>query len=359
MAATYTLVQYDPDQLTEAELPGPDAVVEHLSQPGVLWLHVQGEIDPEQLRRLGEIFQLHPLAIEDVANDPQRPKAEEYEHSDFIIAHSIQSQDHVFIFHKLCMFVGDHWVLSFHSGDQDIAGTVRQRVRTSRGLIRQHGVDHLMYALLDTVIDEYFPALEDLGEHLDELQDRALWHTDGDVVRVIQKAKRELRHARRVIWPLRDVLTVLMRDDNETVSAPVRQYLRDAYDHIIQLIDIVEVYREMAADLMDAYLSAVSNRMNSIMKVLTIFATLFMPLTFLVGVYGMNFDPDSSPWNMPELRWRWGYPAVWMVMVVTVIVMLVYFRRRGWIGKPDVPAPSDESESPPERLRRRRRIDMV
>jgi len=348
MPATMTLLHYDAALFEECELPGLDDLPADFPGPGVFWLHVQGDPTAEQLHRLGEHFHLHPLAIEDVASDPQRPKAEEYDEQDFIIAHTIAAQDHTFAFHKFAMFVGRHYVLSFHSGRDIIADPVRQRLRNARGTIRHQGVDYLMYALLDAIIDSYFPLLEDLGEYLDDVQERAVWREHGDTVPVIQSVKRELRHVRRVLWPLRDVLNVLMRDDNNTVTQPVRHYLRDCYDHVIQLMDMVEIYREMAADLMDAYLSALSNRMNSVMKVLTIFATLFMPLTFIVGVYGMNFD-TSSPWNMPELTWRYGYPAVLVGMVVCVVAMLIYFRRRGWIGRPDLP--SEDDEAPPPRRR--------
>ena len=359
MSATMTLVHYDVEQLDERALAGPDDAAAELARPGVLWIHVQGDATPEQLHRFGEIFHLHPLALEDVANEPQRPKAEEYEEQDFILAHTVEARDHTFAFHKFSMFVGERYVLSFHAGPADIVDAVRQRLRTARGLIRQHGVDHLMYALLDAIIDSYFPILEDFGEYLDDVQEQALWHEGRDTIRVIQSAKRELRHVRRMLWPLRDVLNVLMRDDNNTVTAPVRHYLRDCYDHVIQLMDMVEIYREMAADLMDAYLSAISNRMNSVMKVLTIIATLFMPLTFIVGLYGMNFRTDVSRLNMPELTWRYGYPFVWLVMALCVVVMVSYFRRRGWIGRPDLPSEAEAARPPRRRPWRKRRVDML
>jgi magnesium transporter len=361
MPVTMTLVCYDEERLEEQELTSPEAIVPALERPGVVWVHVQGEPTPEQLHAFGEALHLHPLALEDVANDPQRPKAEEYEGQDFVIAHTLSADADEFTFYKFAAFVGRNYVLSFHHGPDTVAEPVRQRLHTARGLIRQHGVDHLMYALLDTVVDGYFPVLEDYGEYLDDVQEQALWHDGGDTVRVIQSAKRELRHMRRVLWPLRDVLSVLMRDDNNTMTAPVRHYLRDCYDHVIQLMDMVEVYREMAADLMDAYLSAISNRMNSIMKVLTIIATLFMPLTFVVGLYGMNFKTEISPWNMPELTWRYGYPFVWAVMIVCVVAMVIHFRRRGWIGRPDLPCDETEADTcPPGRRRPRRgRVNML
>jgi len=360
MAAKMTLMRYDAEQLEERDLSGPDDLPLLLRQHGVIWVHVQGEATELELHRFAEILRLHPLAVEDVANEPQRPKAEEYEEQDFVIAHTIEPRDHTFVFHKFAMFVGKRWVLSFYAGPEALVEQVRQRLRTSRGTVRQHGVDHLMYALLDAVVDGYFPVLEDMGEYLDDVQEQALWQDSRDTVRVIQSAKRELRHVRRVLWPLRDLLTVLMRDDNNNVSQPVRHYLRDCYDHVIQLMDMVEVYREMAADLMDAYLSAISNRMNAIMKVLTIFATLFMPLTFIVGVYGMNFKTEVSPWNMPELTWRYGYAIIWAAMVLCVVAMLIYFRRRGWIGRPDMPEGAEITcVVTTDRARRKKRMDLA
>jgi len=351
MSAYLSLIRYDATQLQEKRLAAPEETKAFFQESGVIWLHVQGEAPEEWLHKLSEIFCLHPLAVEDVLSEPQRPKAEEYEHNDFIVAHVLENRQQAFIFHKFCLFVGDKWLLSFHSGPEEVVESVRQRLRTSRGLIRQLGVDYLMYALLDTIIDGYFPALEDLGEHLDDIFEQALSGASHEIVPIIQQAKRQLRHLRRMLWPLRDVLAILMRDDNDSVTAPVRQYLRDAYDHVIQLMDMLEVYREMAADLMDAYLSALSHRMNSIMKVLTIIATLFMPLTFIVGVYGMNFRTDISPWNMPELTWRYGYVFVWLVMLGCVLGMLFYFRRQGWIGQPDLPLlAAEEAEAPAKHL---------
>ncbi|MEN6545962.1 MAG: magnesium/cobalt transporter CorA [Armatimonadia bacterium] len=345
MAVKLTLLQYDADSATERELAGLDEVPALLEQPKVLWLHVQGEPDEELLAGLAGIFHLHPLATEDVVTGPQRPKAEEYEEQDFIVTHIAElGPDKRLSFHQFSFFAGKNYVLSFYGGDETVTAAVRTRIHTGRGTIRQHGVDYLLYALLDAIVDSYFPVLEDFGEYLEYVQERALLRDDPGTMREIQRSKHELLHLRRVIWPVRDLLTVLMRDDNNNISHPVRQYLRDCYDHIIQLMDMTETYREMAADLMDAYMSAISNRMNSIMKVLTIIATLFMPLTFIVGLYGMNFNTKASSWNMPELNWRYGYPFTWAVMIVVVVIMLVWFRRRGWIGRSDLPCVEDLEE---------------
>lgn len=337
-----TLMHYTPTDLQEKQLASADEIQPFLGQEGVTWLHVQGLDNPDALQRLGDIFSLHPLALEDVANGPQRGKAEEYDEQDFIVTHTVALTDDTRLqFTQFSMFVGANYVLSFQPGQQDNFQGVRARVRTARGLIRQHGVDHLMYSLLDVVIDAYFPVLEDFGEYLEQVQEQALLREAPDTLRNIQRAKHELLRLRRVVWPQRDLLNVLMRDDNNNVSPPVRHYLRDCYDHVVQLMDMTETYREMASDLMDAYMTAISNRMNSVMKVLTIIATVFMPLTFIVGLYGMNFRTDVSRWNMPELTWKYGYPFVWVVMIAVTIMMVLYFLRRGWIGRPDVPTEAE------------------
>lgn len=339
---TMTLMHYTPTDLQEKQLALADEVQAYLGQEGVAWLHVQGLEDTAAIQRLGEIFGIHPLALEDVVSEPQRGKAEEYDEQDFIVTHTIAlTDDDRLTFTQFSMFVGSNYVLSFQAGNEDHFEDVRARVRTARGLIRQHGVDHLMYSLLDSIIDGYFPVLEDFGEYLETVQEQALLREAPDTLRNIQRAKHELLRLRRVVWPQRDLLNVLMRDDNNNVSGPVRHYLRDCYDHVVQLMDMTETYREMASDLMDAYMTAISNRMNSVMKVLTIIATVFMPLTFIVGLYGMNFNTDKSHWNMPELNWKYGYPFTWAVMIVVTILMVMYFHRRGWIGRPDVPTEAD------------------
>ncbi|MHB8994973.1 MAG: magnesium/cobalt transporter CorA [Armatimonadota bacterium] len=340
---TITLLHYTPQDFEEKQLSTPDEAAVFIDRPGVLWLHVQGLDDPPALERLAELFRLHPLALEDVLNGPQRPKAEEYEEQDFIITHAVTAdlRTHHLRFRQFAIFVGENYLISLHDDETQVVEHVRERIRSARGLIRRHGVDHLMYSLLDGLIDGYFPVLEDFGEYLERIQDEALLLDYPNTLRDIQRAKHELLHLRRVVWPQRDLLNVLMRDDNNTVSGPVRHYLRDCYDHVVQLMDMIETYREMSSDLMDAYMSAISNRTNAVMKVLTIIATIFMPLTFIVGLYGMNFNPEVSRWNMPELNWKYGYPATWAVMIVVTVLMLLYFRRRGWIGRADAPTEKD------------------
>lgn len=340
------LLWYTATELEEHDLQSAAEVAPFLGREGVTWLHVQGLMGPGVVEAVGAAFGLHPLAVEDVLSGQQRAKAEEYDGQDFIVAYLVtEDAQHHLTYNRLSLFVGPNYILSLLGGETDPLEPVRQRLRALRAAVRQHGVDHLMYSLMDTVVDGYFPVLEGFGEYLEFIQDETLLRQRTEALVAIQRAKHELLGLRRAVWPLREILNILMRDDNNTVTPPVRHYLRDCYDHVVMLIDTVETYREMASDLMDAYMSAVSNRLNSVMKILTVIATVFMPLTFIVGLYGMNFRTDVSPWNMPELTWRYGYPLCWGLMIATVIGMLIYFRKLGWIGRADVPPVEDHSGS--------------
>jgi len=220
--------------------------------------------------------------------------------------------------------------VSFHPGHEDPFDPVRQRLRRSGSRIRQRGVDYLFYALIDTAVDLTFPVMEALGERIEALEMTVFDDPSREALDEIHRLKRELVVLRRSLWPQRDALNGLVRDEHETLAADTRPYLRDCYDHTVHALDLVESYREMASSLLEVYLSSLSNRMNDVMKVLTIIATLFIPLSFIVGVYGMNFDTQASPWNMPELGLRYGYPLLWLVMLSIVAGMLIWFRRKGW-----------------------------
>jgi magnesium transporter len=230
------------------------------------------------------------------------------------------------------MFLGANFLLTFQERTGDCFDLVRDRIRRRRGHIRERKADYLAYALLDAVIDGYFPVLEACGERLESLEDAVLDKPSGEQSAQIHEMKRDLLTLRRAIWPQREMINALTRDSSAHVSDQTRVYLRDCYDHTIQLMDMLETYREIASGLVDVYLSSVSARMNEIMKLLTIIATIFIPLGFIAGLYGMNFDTGVSPWNMPELSWRWGYPFALGLMAVVAIGLLLFFRKRGWIG---------------------------
>src|SRR5262249_33189645 len=250
----------------------------------------------------------------------------------FIVTHMVELADH-FASEQLSLFLGPNFVITFQERPGwDCLDPVRERIRKSQR-IREAGPGYLSYAILDATIDHYFPVLEAYGERLETLEDQIVTPPNRQAVGEIHDVKRELLYLRRAIWPQREALNTLVRDAIPHISAETRLYLRDCYDHSVRIIDLLETYREVCSDLMDLYLSSISNRMNEIMKVLTIISTLFIPLTFVVGIYGMNFDPQSSPLNMPELKWYYGYPACLMVMIAIAIAQLFYFRHKGWIGQ--------------------------
>ena len=297
----------------------------------VVWLHLQGLPSPQQLQALADAFGLHPLALEDVLHRGQRAKAESYDAHQCVILTLGQREPDAGACQvdQVSLFLGRNFVVSIHDGRQDVFGPVRQRIRgTAR--IRRQGADYLLYALLDTIVDSGFPLLDEMGDELEALEDEILQEPDRDARNKLHYAKRELVVMRRAWWPQREVVASLMRDDAPFVQDGTRVYLRDCHDHCVAVIDLVENYREMTSSLLDVYLSSVSQRMNNVMKALTVVATIFLPLTFITGLYGMNFDTDSR-WNMPELHWRFGYLYVLALMLGIVVGMLWYFRRKRWL----------------------------
>jgi magnesium transporter len=278
------------------------------------------------------MFQIHILALEDVVNVHQRAKVEPYENLLYVVVR-VPNDDSNHPTEQISLFLGRNFVLTFQEFPGDCFDPIRVRMRNQQSEIRNGcQADYLAYRLIDSLIDSYFPVLEKLGDRLDDLDDLLIQSPNQEVFAKIHGLKGELQMLRRASWPLRDVLGSLMRDPTELVSDSTRVYWRDCYDHSVQIIDLVETYREVCADLRDFYLSSISNRMNEIMKVLTVIATIFMPLSFIVGVYGMNFNPEASPWNMPELNSPWGYRGVWGVMCMIAGGMLFFFWRKGWLG---------------------------
>jgi magnesium transporter len=301
-----------------------------LDAPGVVWVNVDGLGSEQTIRTLAEIFHLHPLAMEDVVNVHQRAKVDRFGEQVYITAR-IPAADKGRT-EQLSLFLGRNYVLTFLEDPGDCFDPVRRRLRDNDGVMRRRGADYLAYALLDASVDAYFPLLEVFGERLEELEDEVIARPTPLAVAKIHDAKHDLRALRRVIWPLREAMNELARDTSTFVGDETRVYFRDLYDHTVQIIDLVETYREMGSDLTDLYLSSLSNRLNEIMRVLTVISTIFMPLSFIVGLYGMNFE------NMPELKWSHGYYAVLGVLAATTAGMLTFFWRRGWIGKAPTPA---------------------
>lgn len=327
-----TLVTYGPDGVHEEGIADPWSLEGRELTAPVTWINVDGLGDVATIQQLGRIFNLHPLAMEDVANTHQRPKVEDYDDYIFIVTRMVGSCDDLDRSEQLSLFLSANLVLTFQEYPGDRFDPIRQRIRHGGGKMRGVGPDYLAYALLDAAVDGYFPVLEAFAEHLEVLEDRVLGNPDADIVGELHDLKRELAELKRAIWPQREMFNKLIRDPTFLVDDQTRIYLRDCYDHTVQLMDLLEMHHEAAFGLIEAYHSSVSTRLNEIMKVLTIIATIFIPLSFIASLYGMNFNTDISRWNMPELEWRYGYFYALSVMVLLAVALLVFFRIRGWIG---------------------------
>lgn len=327
---TIRLIDYDAVDYTEKEDITFEECLPHLAHPAMTWIQVQGHADPDLLRQIGDAFGLHHLALEDVLNTGQRPKMESYDGQLFVVMSLPVRHNGSIATEQVSLFVGESFIVSFHDSMTDPFGLVRKRLRTSSGYIRSGGPSHLLYAMLDAIIDQGFPVLEALGESIEDLEEILLSTPDKKTLHNIHHIKRELLLLRRMLWPQREVLNSLLRGDHPLIGEDIKTYLRDCYDHTIQIMDLLETYRDIMTSMLDVYLSSVSMRLNDVMRVLTVIATLFIPPTFVVGVYGMNFDPAASPWNMPELEWKYGYLFVWLVIAGMMGGMLVYFKRKKW-----------------------------
>lgn len=314
----------------------PDATIEMLQAArddhDLMWVNVEGLADLDELRAIGVLFNIHPLALEDVSSSHSRAKVERYDDRLFIVSRMAAVHDERLRTEQVCVFFGEGFVITFQEGlEGDCFEPVRKRARSSGDYLRTVGADFLAYTLLDAVVDGYFPVLEYFGERLEALEEELLMDPTPRSMAKIHHVKRDLLALRRAIWPQRETLSSLVREEMTLMRTDTRTYVLDAYDHCVQIIDLLETYRELASGLVDLYLSSVSNRMNEVMRVLTVIATIFIPLTFITSLYGMNFD-TRSPWNMPELELRYGYLYVMGGMVVILIAMLMYFRRKGWLG---------------------------
>jgi len=327
-----SLFAYGPDDHAEIADAGPEATAEALTRWPVVWVNVDGLGDPELVARFGALFGLHRLALEDVVHTHQRPKVEHYADHLYIVLRLPDAGADGLESEQISLFLGRNFVLTFQERPGDAFAPVRERIRGGKGRLRSAGPDYLAYALIDAGVDSNFPVIERLGEQLEDMELEIVERPGRHAVVTLHAIRRSLLNLRRGIWPMREMLSALSRDADPLVGDETRLYLRDCYDHAVQIIDLLETYREIAAGLLDVYLSSVSNRMNEIMKVLTIISTIFIPLTFAAGVWGMNFAPDSSPWNMPELRWRYGYPLALTVMAGTAGGLVLWFRRRRWLG---------------------------
>ncbi len=324
------LIEYEPDRALGIHLNTPEDVLPYLHSPNVTWFDVNGLGSESILSRLGELFQLHPLLLEAVVNVPQRPKLEEYDENQLVfITHMVypKVKKRGFISEQVSFILGKNYLLTVQEEEQfDTFEPIRQRIHNNKGKIRQHGADYLLYALIDSILEGYFPILEEYGEYMEELQEQILANPDRATLHQIHSIKRELLHLRRSLWPQREALNTMVRVKHPLISKTARVHLQSCYDSCVQLIDMLETYRELASNLMDIYLSSLGNRTNEVMRVLTVISTIFIPLTFIAGVYGMNFE------YMPELKWQLGYFLCWLIMIGIASSLIYFFWRKGWLN---------------------------
>jgi magnesium transporter len=333
-----SLIEYDRTHLEESTIENHEELAAHLDNERVTWINIDGLGDVETLRVLGSRFNLHPLALEDVLDTAQRPKVEQYDTYLFIVAHMLYlDRGKVICGEQVSMFLGKHFLITLQEeAEFDVFEPVRVRIRNTNGTLRKMGPDYLAYALLDSIIDHYYPVLEDVGAKIDLIEEELVELKPGSSpVGELHGHKRALARIRRFVWPVRDLVNVLMHDEGGLVTKATKVYLRDCYDHTVQLMDLIESYRDVISGLMDLYLSAVGIRTNEIMRVLTVISSVFIPLTFIAGVYGMNFqrevDGKKLPWNMPELYTPYGYIACLLFMLGVAIFQLVYFKKKRWL----------------------------
>jgi len=327
-AVRVSVMQYDGEHLVEEEVKDVSACRAWLSRPGITWINVEGVHQIDLLEQFGAVLDLHPLVLEDIANTGQRPKAEDYGGYLYIVLRmlTLQATTQKVAGEQVSLVLGSNFVVSFQEGiEGDAFNPIRARLRTAKGRLRREGADYLVYLLIDSIVDGYFVLLEKLGESIEELDERMQINRAREVSRTIHLLKREMIWLRKAVWPLREMINTLQRAESPLVRESTGVYLKDVYDHTIEVIDTVETYRDVLSGMLENNLSLLTTRLNEVMKVLTVISTIFIPLTFIVGVYGMNFR------YMPELEWRWGYPAVMLGMTIIGIALYVYFRRKKWL----------------------------
>ena len=325
--ATITIMEYGETTLHEEVVESPSHCQPFVDTSKVTWIDVEGIHDFDMLREFGEMFNLHPLVLEDIVNTNQRPKIDD--HGDYIFVVMkllfLDEETERLATEQISLVLGRNFVLTFQEIKRGILNPLRMRIRDSKGRIRRRRVDYLFYALIDVIIDDYFIVLEKLGNELEALEEEVILDPNPDVLKRIFNAKVNALVLRRAIWPLRDLTNVLVRGESSLLGEDIEHFLHDLHDHTVQLLETVGIIREMVTSMSDLYLSVANNRMNEVMKVLTMMATIFIPLTFIAGIYGMNFK------LMPELEWRWGYFAVLGFMVAVGVAMVAYFKRKKWL----------------------------
>ncbi|NNF03212.1 MAG: magnesium/cobalt transporter CorA [Rhodothermales bacterium] len=320
------VLDYGPEHFEEIEHVTLDRLAVATQEDTVTWINVDGIHDVDLVAGFGERLGLHQLVLEDIVSPRQRPKAEVFDDHVYVVVKMLHMSDAGEIsVEQVSIVAGVRYVVTFQERPGDVLEPLRNRLRSGRGLIRKNGPDYLTYAIVDTVVDNYFHVVERLGEQIERLEEEVSDDPSRDTLRRINDMKRDILMLRKNIWPLREVMAGIERDDSVFFKKRTKTYLRDVYDHVVQVIDFLETYRDLLSGLTDLYLSSISHRMNEIMQVLTIVGSIFIPLTFIAGIYGMNFA-----W-MPELGWKWGYPVAWGVMLTVAVSLILFFRRRNWL----------------------------
>ena len=322
-----SMMDYDASQIQEKDAATVGECLPFKEKPTVTWINVSGIHDITVIEEFGKDFNIHPLLLEDIVHSDQRPKLEDYEDYLFLVLRMLRYDEakEELQSEQISLILGPNFVISFQEREGDVFDPVRARIRNGKGKVRKMGCDYLAYALIDSVVDNYFLVLEKYGEKIEVLQEGVLSQPTPETLQMIHGTKRDMIYLRKSVWPLREAINALQRGESSLVTDDVSVYLRDVYDHTIQVIDTIETFRDMISGTLDVYLSSVSNKMNEVMKVLTIIATIFIPLTFIAGIYGMNFK------YMPELEWHWAYPVLWTVIIVLGVLMLISFKRKKWL----------------------------
>ncbi len=323
---TISLIDYNTEGLFEKTGISLGECEDFIKRDSVTWINISGVHNPEIIGQLGDIFSLHPLLLEDVLNTTGRPKLDDYDDYLFVVLKMIDYRTDVQVMahEHVCLVIRDGLVISLQEHEGDVFGPVRERIRKGKGRIRKSGADYLAYALIDIIVDHYFQVLEAFGEKIEEYQDAVLSDPDPSIPEAVHSMKRQVIYIRKSVWPVREIAAALLRSDSDLITKETQLFLRDVYDHTIQVVETVEMFREVLASVLDIYLSSVNNRMSEVMKVLTVIATIFIPLTFIAGVYGMNFE------YMPELAWPYAYPVVWFVFIVAAVGMMAFFKHKKW-----------------------------
>jgi len=327
------VIDYDEKKVEEKEIKNIEECFPFKKKPTTTWINIDGLHEIDIIEKIGNCFEIHPLVLEDILNTDQRPKMEDFDKYIFFVSKMLYVEEKKQEIHseQVSIILGNNFVISFQEGIGDVFDSVRERIRSGKTRIRRRGADYLAYALFDAIVDGYFGILEKIGEKIENMEEDLISNPTPNTLQEIYNLKREMIYIRKSVWPLREVINNLLREESKIIKDNTHIYLRDLYDHTIQVIDTIETFRDLISGMLDMYMSSVSNKMNEVMKVLTIFAAIFIPLTFIAGIYGMNFNPSASPLNMPELGWEWGYPAVWIIIIAVAITLLIYFRKKKWL----------------------------